>query len=398
MLLNGLKIIEFATYIAAPGAGGLLSDWGADVIKVEPPGGDPIRQFFASIGHDTAENPVFDLDNRGKRSIRIDTGTDAGRALMHRLVAGADIFLTNVRPAALARAGLDATTLMAANPRLIYASVTGYGLTGPDADKPGFDVASFWSRSGWARLTAPKGVEPFPIRTGAGDHICSLSTVSGILAALHHRTTTGKGSLVDASLLRAATYTLGSDLSVQMRFGRIASTPPRGKAINPLMNFFRSQDDRWLCVLPRTGNPDWPQIADAFGVPDLATDPRFASAKARRENSEALVASLDAAAAALPFATLAARLDAADVVWSPVQTPGELMDDAQFIAAGGITAMPARDGTTRASPAGPINFPGHDLTPRGPAPEPGEHGEAVLAELGLSTEDIAALKSPGVVV
>ncbi len=362
-----------------------------------PPGGDPIRQFFASIGHDTAENPVFDLDNRGKRSIRIDTATEAGRALMHRLVADADVFLTNVRPAALARAGLDPASLMAANSRLIYASVTGYGLTGPDAEKPGFDVASFWSRSGWARLTAPKGSEPFPIRTGAGDHICSLSTVSGILAALHHRTTTGKGSLVDASLLRAATYTLGSDLSVQMRFGRIASTPPRGRAINPLMNFFCSQDERWLCVLPRTGNPDWPQIASAFGVPDLAADPRFAGARARRENSEALVAALDAAASALPFATLAARLDAADVVWSPVQTPGELMEDAQFVAAGGITAVPARDGTTRASPSGPINFPGHDLTPRGPSPEPGEHTDSVLAALGLSDNEVATLKTAGVV-
>jgi crotonobetainyl-CoA:carnitine CoA-transferase CaiB-like acyl-CoA transferase len=397
MMLEGLKVVEFATYIAAPGAGGLLSDWGADVIKVEALTGDPIRQFFSSIGHDTPENPVFDLDNRAKKSIQIDTSTPQGRGLMLKLIAEADIFLTNVRPAALARAGLDASALTAAFPRLIYAAVTGYGLTGPDADKPGFDVASFWSRSGWARLTAPKGTEPFPIRTGAGDHVCSLSTVSGILAALHYRNTTGKGAIVDASLLRAATYTLGSDLAVQMRFGRIASTPQRGKALNPLMNFFASADGRWLCVLPRTGNPDWPQIAAAFGVPDMPKDPRFASAKARRENSEALVAALDTAAATLTFDQLAHNLNAADIVWSPVQTAGELVADAQFIAAGGVAALPARDGGTRQSPSGPINFPGHDLTPRGPAPEPGEHTEQVLAALGLSANEIADLRANKIV-
>lgn len=397
MLLAGLKVIEFATYIAAPGAGGLLADWGATVIKVEPPGGDPIRQFFSSIGHDTADNPVFDLDNRGKQSIQIDTATDAGRKLMRQLVAGADIFLTNVRPAALKRAGLDAETLMEADPRLIYAAVTGYGLTGPDADKPGFDIASFWSRSGWASLTAPRGAEPFPIRTAAGDHVCSLSTVSGILAALHHRNQTGAGTLVDASLLRAATYTLGSDLAVQMRFGRVASTRPRAQAINPLMNFFKTADGRWICVLPRTGNPDWPDIARAFGAAALLDDPLFATAKARRENCEALVAALDHAISQLDFAQVSGNLDAADVVWSPVQTPAQLVADPQFIAAGGITQVPSPEGGSRASPSGPINFGGHDLTPQTPAPSPGEHTDSVLQGLGLDGDAIAALRESAVV-
>lgn len=397
MLLAGLKVIEFATYIAAPGAGGLLADWGATVIKVEPPGGDPIRQFFSSIGHDTADNPVFDLDNRGKQSIQIDTATDAGRSLMRELVAGADIFLTNVRPAALKRAGLDAETLMGADPRLIYAAVTGYGLTGPDADKPGFDIASFWSRSGWASLTAPRGAEPFPIRTAAGDHVCSLSTVSGILAALHHRNQTGVGTLVDASLLRAATYTLGSDLAVQMRFGRVASTRPRAQAINPLMNFFKTADGRWICVLPRTGNPDWPDIARALGAASLLDDPLFATAKARRENCEALVAALDQAISQLDFVQVSENLDAADVVWSPVQTPAQLVADPQFIAAGGITQVPSPDGGTRPSPSGPINFGGHDLTPQTPAPSAGEHTDVVLQGLGLDANAIAALRESAVV-
>ena len=155
MLLAGLKVIEYATYIAAPGAGGLMSDWGADVIKIEPPGGDPIRGFFSSIGIDIVDNPVFDLDNRGKRSIIIDTTTDAGRDIVRKLVIDADVFITNVRPGGLVRAGLDYAALSALNERLIYANVTGYGLEGPDVDRAGFDIAAFWSRSGWARLTAP---------------------------------------------------------------------------------------------------------------------------------------------------------------------------------------------------------------------------------------------------
>ncbi|NJR20429.1 MAG: CoA transferase, partial [Hyphomonadaceae bacterium] len=154
-MLIGLKVVEYATYIAAPGAGGLMADWGADVIKIEPPGGDPIRKFFDSIGADIPGNPVFDLDNRGKKSIIIDTAIEAGRDIVRKLVQDADVFITNVRPGGLMRAGLDYAALSSINPRLIYANVTGYGLEGPDVDRAGFDIAAFWSRSGWARLTAP---------------------------------------------------------------------------------------------------------------------------------------------------------------------------------------------------------------------------------------------------
>ena len=209
-MLKGLKVIEYATYIAAPGAGGILCDWGADVIKIEPPGGDPIRKFFATIGAETADNPVFDLDNRGKRSIELDIATDEGRDALLKLIDGADVFLTNVRPGGLERAGLDFAPLHARNPRLIYASVTGYGLEGEEKDRPGFDMAAFWSRAGLASLFAPKGAEPFPIRTATGDHICSMATAAGILAALHERHGTGKGRLVETSLVRAATYSISS--------------------------------------------------------------------------------------------------------------------------------------------------------------------------------------------
>ncbi len=394
-MLEGLKIVEFATYIAAPGAAGVMADWGAEVIKIEPPGGDPMRRFFDTIGSEQGANPVFELDNRGKRSIVLDIRTPEGREAAVKLAREADVFLTNVRPGALKRARLDWESLSAENPRLIYCSLTGYGLEGPDADKPGMDVASFWSRAGVGAITAPKGVDPFPIRTGMGDHVCSLATISAVLAAVIERGRTGRGRLVETSLLRAGVYAIGSDMAIQLRFGKLASTRPREGAINPLANFFRTADERWICLLPRQGATDWPQIAAAAGRPDLVDDPRFAGPRQRRENGPALVAALDAAFASLPYAKLAERLDAGDLVWAPVQTPRELVDDPQAAAAGCFVATPDGRGGTFAAPASPARFPGADDGPKGPPPALGEHTSEVLASLGYSSAQVEAMIAAG---
>ncbi|HEX5776593.1 MAG TPA: CoA transferase, partial [Caulobacteraceae bacterium] len=248
-MLEGLKVVELATYIAAPGAGGIMADWGAEVVKIEPPKGDPMRQFFETLGAEQDNNPIFELDNRGKRGVVLDIAKPAAREAALKLVRGADVFLTNVRPQALKRAGLDWETLRRENPRLIYCSLTGYGLQGADADKPGMDVASFWSRAGVGAITAPKGVDPFPIRTGMGDHICSLATVSAILAAVIERSRTGEGRLVETSLMRAGQYAISSDMAIQLRLGKLASTRPREQAVQPLANFFRTGEGRWINIL-----------------------------------------------------------------------------------------------------------------------------------------------------
>jgi len=390
-MLRGLRVVELATYIAAPGAGGIMADWGAEVIKIEAPDGDPMRRFFETIGSQQDANPIFELDNRGKRSVVLDIRTPAGREAAERLAATADIFLTNVRPAALARAGLDHEALTARHPRLIYCSLTGYGLQGSDADKAGMDVAAFWSRAGVGSITAPKGAEPFPIRTGMGDHVTSLATVAAILAAVHERQRTGVGRLVETSLLRAGVYAIGSDMAIQLRLGRLASTRGRREAVQPLANFFKTRDGRWICLLPRQGSTDWPRIAAAAGRPDWVDDPRFATAKARRDNAPALIDLLDAAFGAMDYAEAAAALDAGDLTWAPYQTPRELVEDPQAEAAGCFVDTPDGHGGAFRAPAGPARFPGAEDGPRGPAPRLGEHTAAVLRELGYDAAAIAAM-------
>ena len=394
-MLEGLKVVELATYIAAPGAGGIMADLGAAVVKVESPAHDPIRNFFEGFGEEFTTNSVFELDNRGKRGIVLDISKPEGREALVRLVRGADVFLTNTRPAALKRARLDYDTLAAENSRLVYCSVTGYGSEGPDADKPGFDIASFWARAGVAGLTIPKAYEPFPIRTGMGDHVTSLATVSAILAALLERTRTGKGRLVETSLLRAGVYSVGSDLSIQMRYGRVASNRTRKESVNPTSNFFKTSDGRWLCLVPRQGGSDWKDLAKALGRPEIVDDARFANHALRRKHAADLVGAFDEAFGALGFDEAAKLLDAHDLVWAPVQTARELAVDPQAEAAGCWVDASDRDGVQFRAPATPARFPGAETGPRGPAPKPGQHSDEVLTEAGYSPAEIAGLRERG---
>ena len=398
MLLKGLKVVEFASYIAAPGAAGILADWGAEVIKVERPEGDPMRHVFADNAATIVGNPTFALDNRGKRAVVLDISKPAGRDALARLAAEADVFLTNVRPAALKRARLDEATLRAANPRLVYAMVTGYGLDGPDAHKPGFDVTAFWARAGVARMHTPKGSDPFILRTGVGDHTTSLATVSAILAALYEREKTGEGRVVQTSLLATGIYAVSSDLAVQLAYGKLASNRPRSDPFDPIANFYKSRDDRWLVLNPRGGAKDWPVTAATVDRPDLLEDERFKTGRSRKAHNRELVAELDLAFGALDFDEIARRLDAADLVWAPVQTPAEVVADPQAAAAGAWVRVQDGQGGSYRSPAAPARFPGADLDERPAFPGLGEHTAQVLREIGYSEAEIAAMTAEGAAV
>jgi crotonobetainyl-CoA:carnitine CoA-transferase CaiB-like acyl-CoA transferase len=337
------------------------------------------------------------MDNRGKRAVVLDISKPEGRDALARLAADADVFITNVRPAALKRAGLDYDTLKATNPRVVYSIVTGYGLEGPDAHKPGFDVTAFWARSGVASMTTPKGMDPFMIRSGFGDHITALSTVAAIMAGLFERERTGQGRLVATSLLASGVYTMGSDLSVQLKFGRVASMRTRDQSINPIGNLFKSAEGRWFLLNPRGGGSsrDWIELCRILGREDLVEDERFRTGKDRRANSPALIAELDRAFAELPFEEIARRFDEADMVWSPLQTPADVAADPQVAASGALLQVEDGEGGTYPSPAAPMRFPGADVAVRPRSPTLGEHTRQVLAELGYDAAAIEAMYEAG---
>lgn len=383
-MLEGVKVIEMATYIAAPAAGGVMADWGAEVIKIEPLAGCPMRQFFATAMTDEyPDNPVFALDNRGKRTVAINTSTAEGADLVRQMIKDADIFITNLRPAQLKKQGLDFDSLHKINAKMVYASVTGFGLDGAEANKPGFDTAAFWAKSGIGWMMTPKGSSPMPLRVAVGDHITGLGAVGGILAALLKARTTGKGVLVESSLVRAGAYVVGSDFSTYMRYGRVARSRPRETAIVPTSNFFLTKDEHWLFMNSRPGEPDWQDILRALDLMHLLDDPRFGSFRDRRKHVEDLVILFDEAFAKRDLAEWQARLDAEDIIWSPVQSFEQALADPQMQAAGTFVQQPTADGGAYTAPASPITFHGDTTDPRGISAEIGEHTLDILQGMGL---------------
>lgn len=384
LILQGTRVVELGVWVAGPGAGGVMADWGADVIKIEPPEGDPMRRVFQLIaGHGQPESPPFDLDNRGKRSVVLDLRDPADRERAHGLVAGADVFLTNLRPDAVERMGLGPAAVLAANERLVYASVSGYGLTGPDAGRPGYDVGAFWARSGIASKMLPADQPPPDIRSGFGDHVTAMTAVAGICAALLARERTGRGQLVETSLLRTGIWCMGWDLGIQMRFGKIAPTVPRTEVMNPLVNPYQARDGRWFWLLGLESERHWPPLLEAIGRADLGRDERFADSRGRRKNAPPLVAELDAVFATRDRDAWTEAFDRHEVWWAPVNTLPEVLDDPQAQAAGAFVDVPGgAAGPAHRAVASPVRFSGAEVGPAGPVPALGEHTKEILGERG----------------
>jgi crotonobetainyl-CoA:carnitine CoA-transferase CaiB-like acyl-CoA transferase len=381
-LLSGLRVVEMGFWVAGPAAAGLLADWGADVVKIEPPRGDPMRQFYRALaGVELPGCPGFDLDNRGKRSVALDLADPAAREAARALVLGADVFITNYRRDALARLGLDYESLAAESPRLVYGHVTGYGQDGPDSDRAGYDIGAFWARAGIASILAPAGGSPAGSRAGFGDHITASHCLAGVLAALLARERTGQGQLVDACLLRSGIYTIGFDVTQQLSFGAVTPAGKREESPSPTITCYRAGDGRWVWMLGVEADRHWPRLCQAFDLESLVTDPRFATAPLRAANCRELIRILDEEFAKRPLDDWIPRLDAADVWWAPVNTPDEVTRDRQAIAARAFVEVPDGAGGTRKSVGSPVLFSGADVTPRAKVPEIGEHTREVLAEL-----------------
>jgi crotonobetainyl-CoA:carnitine CoA-transferase CaiB-like acyl-CoA transferase len=396
--LTGVGVVELTNWMAAPSAGAVLADLGADVVKVEPLTGDPVRGLIRPPRISEGMPKIdysFQIDNRGKRSVAIAIDQPEGAELVRRLVASAQIFLCNLLPHRQRRYGLDPETLFEVNSRLVHATLTGYGTTGPDATRPGYDVTAFFGRGAITdSLTEPAGVAPQP-RPAQGDHTAGLALVAAILVGLRAAEQTGQGQVVDVSLLGTAAWTMATDLSAPLIDGREPSKRDRRHLISPLANRFRCGDDRWI-ILNMPELHWWPRFCKAMERPEWIDDPRFETAKSRFDNMPELIDAIDEVFASKPLAEWGRIFDDAGLIWGPASTLVELTSDAQAEAIGLFPEIRHLAGAFR-TVATPINLRGGDIGPRGIAPDVGQHTAEVLEAAGLTAGEVSALAAAGIV-
>ena len=388
--LEGVRVVELGVWVAGPAAGGILADWGADVVKIEPPAGDPARTFGRMLGIAPTDrhhvSPPFQMDNRNKRSVVLDLTTPAGRDSARALLEDADVFVTNIRAGALQRIGLDFEAVARMNPRLVYGLITGYGGEGPDADRPAYDVAAFWARAGLAHLLTRPGQTPPFQRGGMGDHTAGTTLAGAICAALVARTRTGEGQLVTTSLYRQGAYTVSFDLTTFLITGAPIAIGQREAMGNPCMNNYTAGDGRRFWLVGLQGERHWPALCAAVQRTDWLADERFATGRARAANAHKLIAELDEIFATRTLDEWAEVFAAhPDVVWAPINSKEDVLADEQFHAAGGIVYVPDDEAGSVPMVATPADFHGTPVEMRGSAPELGEHTDEVLAEIAQRT-------------
>jgi crotonobetainyl-CoA:carnitine CoA-transferase CaiB-like acyl-CoA transferase len=393
--LEGVRVVEIAHYVAVPAAGALLADLGAEVIKVEqPPGGEIYRRTrlkYIGYASEFSEYPAFQMDNRGKRSILLDLTRPEARDALLRVIDGAEVVITNLLPARRRKYGLDHETLLARCPRLIVGAINGYGLGGEEADRPAFDYAAYWARTGMMDSMRDEGVPPSLQRPGVGDHAASVSLVCGILAAMRMRDATGAGRYVDVSLLQTGLYVMGNDVANTLVSRQPMRRHDRRAPLNPLWNSYPVAEGRWLLFVMIDSDRYWPRFCEAIERPDLIEDERFENAFARSGNPRELVEILEEVLATRTLAQWRPRLDAAEIIWSPVNRIEEVPDDPQARAMGYFSEAEHETAGRFETVAPPFRIEGTPLGSRSGAPGLGTDGKAILREAGLAPEEIEKL-------
>jgi crotonobetainyl-CoA:carnitine CoA-transferase CaiB-like acyl-CoA transferase len=400
--LSGIRVLEVAQWWFVPASAAVLSDWGADVIKIEHPVRGDAQRGLAAVGFKSSEGNVdfmMQQSNRGKRSVGLDVANPAGLALLYKLAEQCDVFLTNFLPDARQRLKIDVGDIRAVNPKIIYVRGSGQGPKGPDAGKGGYDATAFWSRGGIAQALTPATLEtPIMQRAAFGDSIGAITLAGGITAALLRRERTGVTSVVDVSLLSTAMWVLAPDVVASKLMAPGSSMPKmdRASAPNPAGNMYKTKDGRWLLLMMLQSDRDWPDFYKHIDRPDMATDERYVDAAARFQNRQACIAELDELFAARSLSEWREKLSPMSGPWAPMQSAEELHDDVQTKANGYLAEVDRGDDHPFKLVANPVQFD-EATVPLGPSPEMGQHTEEVLLELGLSWDEVSAAKGSGAI-
>jgi crotonobetainyl-CoA:carnitine CoA-transferase CaiB-like acyl-CoA transferase len=392
-LFAGLKVIDCASWIAGPAAATILSDFGADVVKIEPPGaGDPWRASTPVPGKTT--DYYWQLTSRNKRSLALDLKHAEGLAVLYRLLASVDVFVTNFPLPVRERLKIAASHLLALNPRLIYASLTAYGEEGEEAARTGFDSTAYWARTGLMDMVrATATTEPARSVPGMGDHPSATGLYAAIVTALYRREKTGKGGIVQSSLLQNGLWANACFVQSRLCGEQVAHRAPRASAPNPLANHYRCRDGRWFIMALFNEQRQLRGFLQAIGCTHLADDARFATSAARKENAAALVAILDEVFAQRELPEWRQILLAAGVTFGAVHSVDEASDDAQFQQIGALVPFADGKGLTISSP---FHLDGETKVAPRRAPSVGQHTEEVLRQAGFSAAEVDRLRALGV--
>ncbi|WP_179402787.1 CaiB/BaiF CoA transferase family protein [Burkholderia guangdongensis] len=398
-LFEGLKVIDCGSFIAAPIAATLLGDFGADVIKIEPPtgGGDPSRHLPKLPGMPKAEHPYgWLLDNRNKRGLALDLSKPDGQAILHRLVESADVFVTNYPLTVRNKLAIDYARLSKLNERLVYASFTGYGETGDEAGKPGFDATAYWARSGMMDLVRSDAATP-PARAvaGMGDHPSGVALFAAISLALYQRERTGRGTQVGSSLLANGIFANGIMAQAALCGATFTPRPPREENLNALSCYYRCRDGRWLLLVIINDERDWPTFATCIGRADLIDDPRYAKQADRFAHSAELIATFDEVFATRDRDDWRARLNAAGIIFECVAEVEDLPGDRQMIETGVLLPI---EGESMLTINSPFFVDGADKVPPHRAPGLGQHSDEILRDAGYDDATITQLRERRIVL
>lgn len=397
--LAGLRCIDYGVWHAGPAVTAMLADMGAEVIKIENRHGDPTRRFSRYHGY-SVRLPRGDcvhmhLSNRGKKSISLDVSTEQGRAIATKLIASSDVFVTNLRAEHLRRVQLEWSDLEAINPRLVYAHITGFGPAGPANNRRAFDTLAV-AQSGLLSVFNP--AEPSPFLFGLGDQMAAVTGVVGVLAALHERTTTSRGQLVESSLYGALLHLIAMPLHIQLALGEAIHPPARDEVFNPLTTWFRCRDEKWLMLSENMPDQKWPLFCVCVGREDWITDPRYENLRARGTHAHALIHEIDAILATRDSDEWVRVFADADLAVAVISTLGDVATDEQAIANGYIGTQDYPDPPFSRPGAGfPVTFGGHARTEFARGPMLGEHTTSILRSLGYADDDIRGLVNDDVV-